>query len=261
MQPPSPDPYAAVRAELAGTRFGDITFVCETASTNDDAVAVLGDPLALGRSFVAEHQTAGRGRKGRSWIAPAGSSLLVTTILPQALDAPALWAVPFWAALALRSALAQFRIPSALHWPNDVLLPGAGKLAGILCVSRVTGSVAYAACGIGVNVRRPVPDDASIEPPPAYCDDVAPIDRAALLAALLRAYDASTEMLSNAAAVAGAWETAAGVPGARYRIRKDASDEAFEARAVALEDGGALIVCRDDGSRESIPLADARALR
>lgn len=261
MPSPSTDPYAPVRLELSGTRFGDITFVHETASTNDDAAAVLGDPLAFGRSFVAERQTAGRGRKGRRWIAQAGSSLLVTTVLPQALDASALWAIPFWTALAVRSALAQFRIPTTLHWPNDVLLTDAGKLAGILCVSRVTGSVAFAGCGVGVNVRRPVPYDAAIEPPPAYCDDVAIVDRAALLTALLRAYDASADWLSAPDAVARSWEAAAGVPGARYRIRKDDGEEVFEARAVRLAEGGAFVVCRDDGVHETIALGDARALR
>ena len=71
-------PAARVRAALAGTRFADVRAVRETASTNDDAAALLGDPSAAGATLVAEFQTAGRGRKaGRSWIAPAGSALLV----------------------------------------------------------------------------------------------------------------------------------------------------------------------------------------
>jgi hypothetical protein len=64
-----------VRAALAGTHFADVRAVRETASTNDDAAALLGDPAAAGATLVADFQTAGRGRKpGRSWLAPPRAS-------------------------------------------------------------------------------------------------------------------------------------------------------------------------------------------
>ena len=137
---------------------------------------------------------------------------------------------------------------------------GDGKLAGILCVSRVTGKSAWTACGVGINVRRP-PVEVPIEPTPAYCDDVAPVDRAALLAALLREYAASLALLDSPARVARAWESAAAIPGARYRLLNDGETEAFDATALRLEEGGGLVVERDDGRSETVSLADARALR
>ena len=76
---------ARVRAALAGTAFADVRSVRETASTNDDAARLLGDPSAAGATLVAEFQRAGKGRKpGRAWIAPAGSALLFTAIVPRA---------------------------------------------------------------------------------------------------------------------------------------------------------------------------------
>ncbi len=258
--PAAHHPYARIAADLAGTAFANVRFVEETGSTNADAAARLGHQRDLGSSIVAEHQTDGRGRKGRPWISQPGASLLVTTILPHAIAANDLWGVPFWTALAVRRALLHVRIPTTLRWPNDLLVAGDGKLAGILCVSRVTGKSAWTACGVGINVRRP-PVEVPIEPTPAYCDDVAPVDRAALLAALLREYAASLALLDSPARVARAWESAAAIPGARYRLLNDGATEAFDATALRLEEGGGLVVERDDGRSETVSLADARALR
>jgi BirA family biotin operon repressor/biotin-[acetyl-CoA-carboxylase] ligase len=253
-------PYERLAGELGGSPFSSITYVAETGSTNDDAAKLLGDPRHFGLSIVAERQTRGSGRKGRTWIDLPGTSLLVTTVLPQAIAAPGLWAVPFWTALALRSALARNGVATTLHWPNDLLVPQHGKVAGILCVSRVTGEAAWVACGIGVNVRRSPAAQAGIEPAPAFCDDVASVDRARLLLALLREYDASLDLLSDPRATAARWESAAGLPGARYRILRDGENDGFEAVALRLADDGGLVVERD-GRTETVNLADARALR
>ena len=255
-------PYARVGEELATSPFASIAFVDETGSTNADAAALLGDPLAFGRTIVAEHQTRGRGRKGRSWISQRGASLTLTTILPLALDAGQIWIVPFWAGLAVRAALLSHGIPTTLQWPNDVLVAGTGKIAGILCVSRIIGNDAWAGCGVGINVSRPPEGIAApIEPPAAYCDDVAAVDRASLLLALLREYDRTLDDLGDSRRSAGRWEEAAGIPGAEYRLLKDGSNTAFAAEAIGLADGGGLIVRHADGRLETIALADARALR
>jgi biotin-[acetyl-CoA-carboxylase] ligase BirA-like protein len=254
------NPYAHSAGDLAGTAFSGLTYVEETASTNADAAALLGSDRHRGRSIVAGYQTRGSGRKGRSWLAAPGTSLLVTTILPDPVDAAALWAVPFWAALAVRHALLRNGVAAALHWPNDLLID-RGKLAGVLCVSRIIGDTAWVACGVGINVHRRHGAEAGIDPPPSFCDDVAPVDRAALLVALLRAYDATLGDLASPALVARAWESAAWLPGVPYRILKDGETDAFEAIAVRLADGGGLVVKRDDGREETIALADARALR
>ncbi len=243
-------------------RFNRISRVAVTGSTNDDMARMLGEERARGLTLVADFQERGTGRKGRSWVAPAGSALLCTIGLPDPLPAEDLWAVPFWTALAVRRALAEFGIAVRLQWPNDVLL-GERKLAGILCISRVAGEYAWAACGIGLNVRRP--DDAAaiagISPPPAYVSDVLrDVERAQVLQALLRCVDEMYDWLHATARITHEWEDAAGIPGAQYRILLDGSSEAFEARALRLSTGGALLVDHDGAQRE-ITLADARVLR
>jgi BirA family biotin operon repressor/biotin-[acetyl-CoA-carboxylase] ligase len=252
-------PYAAVERDLVQTAFGSIRYVVQTPSTNDDAALLLGDANAAGLTIVAEYQTRGAGRKGRMWSSRPGEGLLFTTILPAELSASDIWIVPFWAALAIRSALAQHGIDAAVHWPND-LLAGGKKLCGILCTSRIVGARAWVGCGVGINVLRAPGADASILPTPAFCSDFAPVDRAGLLQSILLAFDAAFARLQRPRDVARDWETAAGLPGARYRILKDGAADAFDATAIALADGGALIVERN-GEREAIALADARALR
>jgi BirA family transcriptional regulator, biotin operon repressor / biotin---[acetyl-CoA-carboxylase] ligase len=247
-------PYETVAQELAGTPFASIAYVEETGSTNADAAALLGDERFAGHTIVAEFQHQGAGRKGRSWEAAPGTSLLFTTILPREIAAERLWLVPFWVALAVRDGLRARGVATLLQWPNDLLL-GERKLAGILCQSRVTGTTARVACGVGINVHRLALDDR------AFCDDVARVERAELLSAILRAYNASLAALDKPPQMVRDWERAAGIPGRRYRIVRDGAVAPFEATALTLEEGGALRVRRDDGTNEPVEMADARVLR
>jgi BirA family biotin operon repressor/biotin-[acetyl-CoA-carboxylase] ligase len=250
--------YASVARSLANTRFADIQYVERTTSTNADAADVLGDQRFAGRTVVAEHQTLGVGRKGRVWLARPNTSLLFTTILPESIPAARLWTVPFWAALALQDALREEGVLASVLWPNDLLL-GVRKVSGILCVSRVSGERAWVGVGIGINVHRHHGAERGIEPPPAFCDDVARVTRPALLRAVLARFDALLPMLDDPQRVAAEWQTRAQLP-KRYRILKDGNALPFDATAIALADGGGLIVERD-GARETISLGDARALR
>ncbi|HEY1682016.1 MAG TPA: biotin--[acetyl-CoA-carboxylase] ligase [Candidatus Tumulicola sp.] len=250
--------YARVSHDLAGTAFSDIAYVDQTDSTNADAASLLGDPRHAGFSIVAGHQTAGRGRKAREWIDAPGSALLVTTVLPRPIAASSLWAAPFWVGLALREALARVGVEAALRWPNDLLLDGR-KVAGILCVSRVTGGEAWIACGAGVNVHRPA-STLPVDPPPAFCDDATSVDSSALLGALLRAYDASLGLLDWPQRIAERWERAAGIRGSRYVVLEDGSTDAFEANAIGLSGDGGLNL-EQNGIVRTVSLADARVLR
>ena len=257
---PGEHPYEGVERELRGTAFASIRYERVTESTNDDAAALLGDPAHAGLTIVAEEQTKGAGRKGRSWIASPGSALLMTTLAPGAIPSANLWIVPFGVAICVRRALRMNGVRSQLHWPNDLLVQGK-KIAGILCVSRVTGDRAWVAAGVGINVHRPPGADESITPPPAFCDDVNPaITRAALLRDLLLNYDVWHPMLAAPQRIARLWERMARLP-SPYRILKDGDAEPIDVTALGLANDGGLVVQHEHGRRETIALADARALR
>ena len=166
-------PGDRARTVLQGTRFGDVRWVAETGSTNADALALAhqGDPEGI--VLVADHQTAGRGRHGRTWEAPASASLLVTVLLrpPTAV----LGATTMAVALAASEALEEVAgFAPRLKWPNDLVWPGDGsgpdrKLAGILAEAEwppgsdiasgyrepAPSSRAVVAVGMGVNVNWP----------------------------------------------------------------------------------------------------------
>jgi BirA family biotin operon repressor/biotin-[acetyl-CoA-carboxylase] ligase len=252
-------PYAWVERELANSAFRSIRYVEETESTNTDAAALLGDDRYGGHTIVAEYQRSGAARKGRSWQAAAGSALLFSTILPRAISTQQLWIVPFWVALAVRAGMRACGIETTLQWPNDLLLHDR-KIAGVLCQSSVTGHAASVVCGVGINVRRWL-DAQWIEPPPAFCDEVANVDRAALLNSILREYDGTLSRLERPERIVALWNAAAQLPGRRYRIRRDDDAESFEAIAQGLAEGGALRVVRNGGDEETVSLADARVLR
>jgi BirA family transcriptional regulator, biotin operon repressor / biotin---[acetyl-CoA-carboxylase] ligase len=143
-----------------------------------------GDDLPEGAVAVTEHQTGGRGRLGRTWEEPAGSSVLVSVLLrpPVGLRLPELSLV---AALAVAIAVEETVLLSAqVKWPNDVML-NRRKVAGILS-ELVDGAVVV---GMGLNVnqtRDELPLDAPTEPGSLFSLTGARYDRAAVLGRILR---------------------------------------------------------------------------
>jgi BirA family biotin operon repressor/biotin-[acetyl-CoA-carboxylase] ligase len=255
---------ARVREIVARTRFTHLRYVAQTASTNDDAAAFLGTSAGAGLVIIAEYQSAGRGRRARAWIAPPASSLLFTAILPDAIPATSLWAVPFWAALTVAEGIEQTTgLRVKLQWPNDLLL-GERKCCGILATSRVAGSLAWVGCGVGLNVQRPegaqAEELAAIEPSPAFLSDRAStVEREALLGAILLSCDRQGPLLGEPLHVARAWEARAELAGTPYRIDHDETG-AFEGIAERLASDGSLIVRTQTGERR-VTLADARVMR
>ena len=252
-----------VRARVANTQFSRVTFSPETGSTNDDATAVLGRDGSFGETLVADHQTAGRGQRGRRWFAPPGAALMFTAILPEPIDTAALWAVPFWTAIGVAEGIESATgIRTNLQWPNDLLLD-ARKCCGILGVSRVDGDLSYVGCGVGLNVSRPERDDdlATVVPPPAFLSDAfSTVPRETILSEILLAFDRNFRKLASPRVVARMWEKRAALDGTPYRLDFGDGSEPVDALARRIGDDGSLVV--DDGTRErAIAIAEARVRR
>ncbi|MCY3925660.1 MAG: biotin--[acetyl-CoA-carboxylase] ligase [bacterium] len=149
-----------VRERMAGTVFGSVRFVGTTGSTNADLLAAARDGASEGLVLVADHQTAGRGRHGRSWVAPLGAALLASVLLRPQAGSAALALLSPAVALAVRDACADVGADVQLKWPNDVIArvsgeagaPGEAKLAGVLAESDVAGGTAAVVAGFGVNL-------------------------------------------------------------------------------------------------------------
>lgn len=144
-------------AELAGRwRVPRCDLHLRLGSTLDAIHALAARGAPAGTTVIAEEQTAGRGRDGRTWHSPAGGVWLGMLLRPVRTE---LTAVAIRAGLALADAVDALlgRAETRLKWPNDVLL-GDRKLAGILCEGRWQGNTPqWLALGVGVNVRNAIP--------------------------------------------------------------------------------------------------------
>jgi BirA family transcriptional regulator, biotin operon repressor / biotin---[acetyl-CoA-carboxylase] ligase len=180
--------FEAVERHLLG-RFGrPYLYEAECESTQ---LLLLGSGLPEGAVAVADHQTGGRGRLGRSWTAPPATSILVSILLepPVQRTLPQLSLV---AALAAAEAVeAATGLAAQIKWPNDAML-NRRKVGGI--ISEVTDETVVVGIGLNVNqTRDQLPLEAPTEPGSLRSLTGTSYDRAALLGSLLirmeRAYD------------------------------------------------------------------------
>lgn len=123
-------------------------------STNDVARELANMDAPEGTTVIADLQTDGRGRRGREWTAPEGSSLLLSMVLrPRTPGAETILSIRLGLAAA-RAIEAVAPVTIALKWPNDLLVQGL-KVGGILCEGAVEhGRSLYVVAGVGLNVTQ-----------------------------------------------------------------------------------------------------------
>ena len=145
----------ALRPNASGVLGGPLVHLGEIGSTNDYARELALAGAVHGTVVLAESQTAGRGRQGRSWIAPPGSALTLSALLR--LDRDRLALLPLAAAVATCEACeAVCEVEARIKWPNDVWLDGR-KAAGILIEARPQEGWAVVGIGLNVNTAQQFP--------------------------------------------------------------------------------------------------------
>jgi BirA family transcriptional regulator, biotin operon repressor / biotin---[acetyl-CoA-carboxylase] ligase len=167
---------------------------------------LLGEDDTEGTIAVAEEQSEGRGRLGRSWHAPARTSVLVSVLLRPAVDHARLPELSLIAGGAVAEAIAEVTgIDPAIKFPNDVLI-GGRKVAGILAEA----SDGRVILGIGVNANQTdeqLPPETQLPPTSLRVETGEAVDRALLLATILahleRAYDAWVEGFATGTSASG----------------------------------------------------------
>jgi BirA family biotin operon repressor/biotin-[acetyl-CoA-carboxylase] ligase len=150
--------FAAFSAERK-LRFGTpATFREVTASTNDDALAGARAGAPEGSLYLADTQTAGRGRRGNRWFGAPGQSIAFTLLLRPRIAPARASALALVGGLSVRAAVESWlraagqNEPVLVKWPNDVLV-GGRKLCGILAESQIRGAeVGAVALGVGLNL-------------------------------------------------------------------------------------------------------------
>lgn len=273
----------AVRRAAAGTRFADIRWVPETGSTNVDLMALAADGGGEGTVLGADHQTAGRGRRGRSWSAPPGAAVLVSVLLRP--PAPAVDLTTPAVALAAAEAVEQVcgRGPG-IKWPNDLVVtdPPHGpdrKLAGILADAAWPPGADIASgwraptrstripvvVGLGLNVRASGRDP-DLEGLAVACDELAPIGvhigREALVGAWLVALEHWYSQISEAAGrdrMWAAWRDRSATLGRRVRVDLGADD--VQGDAIDVTPSGQLVIRTLEGAERVVAVGDVTHLR
>lgn len=227
-------------------------------STNDEARRLAEAGAPAGTVVVAEQQTRGRGRHGRSWASPPGNLYASVLLRPEC---------PVWqtaqlslvAAVALGDALEQLGPPGlelALKWPNDVLIRRA-KVAGILLES---GSIAgerapWVIIGSGVNLAM-APQDTTY-PATTLCSQGFPrLTPSDLLETYLGALDGWIRRWRHEGfeAVRSAWCARAFGLGDQIQLRLGGED--VEGRFLDLSETGALLLEQTGGGRRAVTAGD-----
>lgn len=223
-----------------------LTVYSALASTNDTAKAVAAD-AAHGTVIIADHQSAGRGRRGRSFFSPRGCGVYMSVILKENLSADKVGLLTTAAAVAVARAIENL-VPAQVYikWVNDLLINGK-KVCGILTEGTPNGNGGYdfAVIGIGVNVCTadfPPEIDAIATSLLRECGE-AP-ERAVLIAAILRELETVLSEMDTGAFLEESRRRSAVLGKAVTVIR---GNETFAATAVAIDHAGALVVETDTG--------------
>lgn len=205
-----------------------------------------------GTIVFAEEQTAGRGRRGRSFYSPAGQNLYFTLVLRCPVEVHR--RLPLIVPLAVCTAV-QAEAPAArIKWPNDIWI-GDRKVAGMLIDAELSATGAVALPGIGINVNA----DPTVVP---ELRDIAtclarelgrPVQREALLARICNELESLLD--EPPGHVLHEYRARSSTLGRRVLV-SPVGGEPFEGTAVTIEDDGSLAVRRDDGSMESVTAAD-----
>lgn len=224
-------------------------------STNDRAIALAREGAPHRTVVVADQQTAGRGRRGAEWLSPARSGLWMSVVLRrEAVGGPLPLVVGVACVEAIRTCAPNVAV--GIKWPND-LLTGGRKVGGILCEAADGAVVA----GIGVNVTTPeggFAEGVQSVATSLEANGSGPLVRRALAGAIVRAL---TECLESDDPFAAARATL--VEADALFGRRIETEQAGPGWARGIDDTGALVLEREDGSRVrvisgSVRLADGR---
>ena len=237
----------------------ELRFFPSVGSTNDLLKHEARGGAAEGLVFVADEQTAGRGRRGRSWVAPSGTSLLVSTLLRPTWLAPReAFLLTMLAAVAAAEALESAGVPIDLKWPNDLQIRGR-KLGGILVETELNEQrLAWTVIGCGVNVNW---EPAAIPELAPSATSLArelgrPIARRPLLLALLTALDTHYLELRRGAQAAlfAAWRSRLKTIG--QQVRAETPRGILDGLAEDVTSEGSLVILDATGVRHTVTAGD-----
>ena len=226
-----------------------VHFARETDSTNLWIKRLAKEGAPEGTLALAEFQSAGRGRLGRSWEVPEGTSVMMSILLRPKFEpqyAPTLTLVM---GMAVAKAVKNLGFDVSIKWPNDVVVSHK-KICGILTEMGVRdGKIDYAVIGVGINVNiREFPEEMADKATSLYLESGREFDRSQIPGLVMEAFEKYYEKFAATCDLSGLKEEYESILANYNQPVRVLAKEPYEGVARGITDGGELLVEKTDGT-------------
>ena len=226
-----------------------VHFAREIDSTNLWIKRLAKEGASEGTLALAEFQSAGRGRLGRSWEVPEGTSVMMSILLRPKFEpqyAPTLTLVM---GMAVAKAVKNLGFDVSIKWPNDVVVSHK-KICGILTEMGVRdGKIDYAVIGVGINVNiREFPEEMADKATSLYLESGKEFDRSQIPGLVMEAFEKYYEKFAATCDLSGLKEEYESILANYNQPVRVLAKEPYEGVARGITDGGELLVEKTDGT-------------
>ena len=226
-----------------------VHFARETDSTNLWIKRLAKEGAPEGTLALAEFQSAGRGRLGRSWEVPEGTSVMMSILLRPKFEpqyAPTLTLVM---GMAVAKAVKKLGFDVSIKWPNDVVVSHK-KICGILTEMGVRdGKIDYAVIGVGINVNiKEFPEEMADKATSLYLESGREFDRSQIPGLVMEAFEEYYEKFAATCDLSGLKEEYESILANYNQPVRVLAKEPYEGVARGITDGGELLVEKTDGT-------------
>ena len=226
-----------------------VHFARETDSTNLWIKRLAKEGAPEGTLALAEFQFAGRGRLGRSWEVPEGTSVMMSILLRPKFEpqyAPTLTLVM---GMAVAKAVKNLGFDVSIKWPNDVVVSHK-KICGILTEMGVRdGKIDYAVIGVGINVNiKEFPEEMADKATSLYLESGKEFDRSQIPGLVMEAFEKYYEKFAATCDLSGLKEEYESILANYNQPVRVLAKEPYEGVARGITDGGELLVEKTDGT-------------
>ncbi len=231
-----------------------VHFVLETDSTNELAKRLAREGAPHGTLVVAELQTEGKGRLGRRWTAPAGTSVMMSLLLRPSFAPDAAPMLTLVMGLSVAQAVGRLRMKTSIKWPNDVAL-SRKKICGILTEMNLEKNrIREVIIGVGINVNvESFPEDLADKATSLRLESGKYFDRSMVTALVLERFEENYEKFLKTCDLSLLKEDYNGILANRgKKVKVLEPVRPYEGTALGINDAGELLVRRRGGYVESI---------